>query len=166
MADLISKTQFAQLIPCHPSYVSRLVKRGLPVKNGRIPRQAALAWLNDNVIPRKRKPVRDTAVVSDSKTNETPDILSRAEADRRLTAARARLLELEVGQKEGSLLDAQEVKKVWGAHVAAVRGRLLLMPGKLTTRIAALKGDEREIFCLLDKEVRATLTELSQYRAE
>jgi hypothetical protein len=74
----------------------------------------------------------------------------------------ADLHELELGRPRRDLLPADEVKAIWSRHIHAVRDRLLLMGSKLADRVAG--QDAQACFSIIDREVRAVLTELSEYR--
>lgn len=68
--------------------------------------------------------------------------------------------ELELSEREGTLVDSERVKHEWGAMVLSVQSRFLLLPAKLAPRLAVIT-DVREIQAAIDKEVRLALTELS-----
>lgn len=77
--------------------------------------------------------------------------------------AAADLKELKRDQLKGVLLDAAEVEKQWGGMVSATRSALLLLPAKLSPRVAVV-SDVRECQALIEKEVRAVLSGLSEYQ--
>jgi phage terminase Nu1 subunit (DNA packaging protein) len=71
---------------------------------------------------------------------------------------RANLLELERRQKEGLLLPAEQVKKVWDNSVTIARTKLLAVPTRLRQRIPHLTLEEINI---AEELIRESLQELS-----
>lgn len=88
---------------------------------------------------------------------------SLVEATRRVAVERARKLQLENDQKAGRLLPVDEVRRVWSAHIAAVRTKLLALPVTLADKVhrtATLEG-AGGVERALNVAVRDVLTELA-----
>jgi phage terminase Nu1 subunit (DNA packaging protein) len=141
------------MIELHPQTISKLIEEGLPVavrgRGGRASRfnVAAVQQFMKN---------RRSAGANGPAVNVAHE---RARKER----AQARLAEQVHALRERELLPAQEVEKVWSAHVAAVRAKLLAWPSTLTDRLAraftldGIAGLERE----LNEAVRDVLRELA-----
>ncbi len=126
MAESVTKAEFARIIGRNRAYVTKLIKRGLPAnRDGTVPRKAADRWYKANVVRRDEKPAEET---QGPDTVDTPDDegTTRAEADRRLTLARARIAELELRKAEGLLVEADSVAEVWGGMISAAKARALM----------------------------------------
>ena len=72
--------------------------------------------------------------------------------------------QLDVQERQGELVRADEVERVWGEIMVNVRNRILMIPGKLAQRLSTL-SDVRECHALLDREVKEALTALAQAEA-
>jgi phage terminase Nu1 subunit (DNA packaging protein) len=71
---------------------------------------------------------------------------------------RANLLELERKQKEGLLLPAEQVEKVWANSVTIARTKLLGVPTRLRQRIPHLTLEE---IAIAEELIRESLEELA-----
>lgn len=91
--------------------------------------------------------------------------ITMAEAQRREAVAKAKQRELDLMEREGKLLAAEDVEREWSSIVSAARNRLLLMAAKLAPRIAMV-SDVRECQALIEKEVREALQKLSEPRTD
>jgi hypothetical protein len=81
------------------------------------------------------------------------------ESRKRSEFERANLLELERKQKEGLLLPAEQVQKVWANSVAIVKTKLLAVPSRLRQRIPHLTLEE---IAIAEDLIRESLEELSE----
>jgi phage terminase Nu1 subunit (DNA packaging protein) len=88
---------------------------------------------------------------------------SLAQARTRREHAAALLSEQTHAARAGQLLAAEAVAQVWGAHVSAVRARLLAWSTVLTDRVtrAAMNDGIGAVEAVLDEEVRRVLIELA-----
>ena len=80
----------------------------------------------------------------------------------RLVAAQADHEELKVAELQRSLLPSDAVLDAWEEVRAGFRTRSLAIPSKLAPRLAVIH-ERQEIQAILTAEVRAALTELSQF---
>jgi hypothetical protein len=71
---------------------------------------------------------------------------------------RANLLELERKQKEGLLLPAEQVQKVWANSVAIAKTKLLAVPSRLRQRIPHLSLEE---IAIAEDLIRESLEEIA-----
>ena len=185
MAENVTKAEFARNIGKNRAYVPLLIKRGLPVNtDGTIPKTAATRWYKANVVTRdkpvKAKPPRkskkqqppeespeETADGTEDETQDRPQYeeekIDRAEADRRLTVAKAELAELELLKARGVLVEAESVAEVWGGMICAAKARALLIPTSLASRLAR-ESDPVACEALLKQEIDQMLFELSEYQ--
>lgn len=90
------------------------------------------------------------AYLKDEKEKK-PDKNSLYLEEVRLTKARADKVELEIAEKEATLISATEVVKLWSDYILACRAKLLSIPTKLAYELAgeqnpiAIEGILREV---------------------
>jgi phage terminase Nu1 subunit (DNA packaging protein) len=181
MEQNVTKAEFARSVGVDKSYLTRLIKRGLPInQDGTVPKTAAARWYKANVVVRPKKtkekaPRKSTKRQPEPETtpeappepetepayDELPGEINRAEADRRLTLAKAELAELELLEARGILVEAGAVQEVWGAMISAAKARALLIPTSLAARIAR-ESDPVTCEELLKQEIDQMLFELSE----
>ena len=181
MAENVTKAEFARSAGVDKSYLTRLIKRGLPVNpDGLIPKAAATRWYKANVVPKDKKQKDKTPRKSTKRTpepetpagpevespaepeyEEIPNEVDRAEADRRLTLAKAELAELELLKARGVLVEADSVAEVWGAQISAAKARALRIPMSLAVRLAR-ESDPVAVEAMLKAEIDQMLFELSE----
>src|SRR6266850_8059611 len=80
---------------------------------------------------------------------------------RRYLLAAAELKEIQLAEKRGELVSISDVTATLADELTAVRGRLLAMPGHLAGQLLMM-SDPAEVERLIDEEVRAALTEITQ----
>lgn len=73
---------------------------------------------------------------------------------------KTRKTELEVARLEGSLVDVQEVAKLWATIANTVKQNLLRLPYKAAPQIVMM-GSVENITAILDTEVREILTDIA-----
>jgi hypothetical protein len=73
----------------------------------------------------------------------------------------ARLAKLEFEQKSGQVVNVEEASRTIADMVMATRDGLLAIPSRVAAIIAA-ESDVRQVYQILDEEIRQTLTSLSQ----
>jgi hypothetical protein len=76
-----------------------------------------------------------------------------------------RRLRMKVEQQEGILVNSDDVKRELENMLVSFRSRILLIPRKLSGQMAQM-GDARKVEEVLTRELRDTLTTLSQYHIE
>jgi len=150
---LLTRRALAEVLAVHMQTVTKWEREGLPVatrgrkgKPSMYDEASARAWLQ----------ARDEA----AKGPEGVDLVA---ARARKEHWQAMLAEQTHQVRAGKLLPAEDVAKVWGAEVAAVRTRLLALPQTLAARVqraGALHG-EAGVERVLHDAVREVLSELA-----
>lgn len=84
----------------------------------------------------------------------------RHESERRSAELRARLLEIDLAREEQSLMDARAVKKAWFEAGRQILQRLMGLPVRLASDLAAM-SDAAEIAILLEREMTTALERLA-----
>lgn len=84
----------------------------------------------------------------------------RAESERRSAELRARLLEIDLAREELELMDARAVKKAWFEAGRQILQRLMGLPVRLASDLAAME-DAAEIAILLEREMTTALERLA-----
>lgn len=83
-----------------------------------------------------------------------------ADAQARLTTAKARIAEIQRDRLEGELVAIADVAATVSAEYSVVRQRLLAIPSRLAPRVAG-ESDHREIHRAIEAEIVEALSELS-----
>ncbi len=78
--------------------------------------------------------------------------------------AQADLKEVTLAKERGEIMTLDEVKNIWSKLILAFKGKILILPTKLPSRIAACQN-QNEVRELLDEACRECLTELNQMDA-
>ncbi len=108
-------------------------------------------------IPKKHeKPVR-------RKGGRPAEATSLHAARTRKERALASLRELELGQKKGELLSAEEVAREWEGIVRTVRSAMLAVVSRVRSQVPTM---DQHTATLLDHEIRAALEALGGAPAE
>ena len=117
-----------------------------------------------------RQAGRERPGISQSILDKAPESVPRAsehldedlppytESQKRKAYEQANLLELERKQKEGLLLPADQVQKVWANSVAIAKTKLLAVPSRLRQRIPHLSLEE---IAIADELIRESLEEIA-----
>jgi hypothetical protein len=125
---VLTKSAFAAHLGVAKSYVSKLGNTG------------RLVLTDDGLVDVAGKP-RSLSKVTNGAPERSPDVMVPAQfADQRDRGERLKneLLEMEVGERRGELLKAQDVRAfVVGAAGTMLRGRLESLPEQLAPQIAA-----------------------------
>lgn len=179
--ELLNSTKAAELIrertgrSCTRQCLEQLCRKGrLPrscvsVKPIRLDPVMLLAEYEASVHVRPPSAKEASASVTASVVDQAPRSVSKRmtrdgdlpdynESRARSEYERANLLELERRQKEGLLLPAEQVKKVWDNSVTIARTKLLAVPTRLRQRIPHLTLEEINI---AEELIRESLQELS-----
>jgi hypothetical protein len=108
-------------------------------------------------------PPRDPETVDLPMSGSTHDIFNRARAAKEIAIAKERQLQLR--RRQGELLEAAEVELAWTRKLTSFKNRLLGLPDKMASRLAAC-SDVLECRALLDGELRSVLNALSENKAD
>ena len=160
--NLISQSEFARREGVNYSHITRLKQRGLLViRQGKVDYAASKKLIDDNADPSSAK---------FSKDGDNPHI-TFSEARTAKEAARAKLAQIEVGEKEGALIDAEILRSKLAALFTDIKTRVRAIAPKCAQEIARMKitgTDEREISVavqkILGKEHDEALLELSIWK--
>lgn len=93
--------------------------------------------------------------------NEAGDDQTLDEVKAKHEIVKTRKTELEVARLEGSLVDVNEIKKLWGGVANTVMQNMLRIPSKVSPLLVMMK-DVEHIASILDNEIRETLTQISE----
>lgn len=93
--------------------------------------------------------------------NETGDDQTLDEVKAKHEIVKTRKTELEVARLEGSLVDVNEIKKLWGGVASTVMQNMLRIPSKVSPLLVMIK-DVEHIASILDNEIRDMLTQISE----
>ena len=83
-----------------------------------------------------------------------------ADAQARLTAAKARIAEIQRDRLEGELVAIGDVAAAVSTEYSVVRQRLLAIPSRIAP-VAAAESDPRKIHDAVEREIASALSELS-----
>ncbi len=89
------------------------------------------------------------------------ELFNRARAAKEIAAAKS--MQLDLKQREGQLLDYDDVKHTWGSVFVRFKNSLLYVPGRLARKVAVC-SDEAECRQLIEDELVALLNILSETR--
>lgn len=93
--------------------------------------------------------------------NEAGDDQTLDEVKAKHEIVKTRKTELEVAKLEGSLVDVNEIKKLWGGVANTVMQNMLRIPSKVSPLLVMMK-DVEHIASILDNEIREMLTQISE----
>lgn len=93
--------------------------------------------------------------------NEAGDDQTLDEVKAKHEIVKTRKTELEVARLEGSLVDVNEIKKLWGGVANTAMQNMLRIPSKVSP-LLVMMDDVEHIASILDNEIRATLTQISE----
>jgi hypothetical protein len=150
----------------------RITRTRMDSPKPRAARQKAAAQVQEVVEqkPVQRRAERKRVMVVDQPPESVPagrigddELPEYNESRKRSEFERANLLELERKQKEGLLLPAEQVQKVWANSVAIVKTKLLAVPSRLRQRIPHLTLEE---IAIAEELIRESLEELSEGEAD
>lgn len=93
--------------------------------------------------------------------NETEGDQTLDEVKAKHEIVKTRKTELEVARLEGKLVDVNEIRRLWGGVANTVMQNMLRLPSKVSPRLVMMK-DAEIIAGIIDKEIRDTLTQISE----
>ena len=82
------------------------------------------------------------------------------DAKREHEIVKMRKTELEVARMEGTLVDVDEVRRLWAGIAANVMQKMILLPSKIAPQVVDM-GSIQVIQGIIDKEVRDVLNEIA-----
>jgi hypothetical protein len=91
--------------------------------------------------------------------------ITKNDLDKVIAARKAENEAMEIAEKKGTLVKADEVQAAWEAVISTTRSHFLLLPAKLSYKVAAL-SNAAECQAVIDTEIKAALKGLSEYRFE
>ena len=147
--------------------VSVLVRSGvIPTADGKI-----LVAEADRVLDARRNLDRSgrayqatLEAVDGDEAADSDNVIPLQEALRRKTAAQARLLETELQEKQGDLVDRETVLKEWEKVLMACKLKLEAI-GYKNAKMLAVETDPRQCQRIIDDSVRDALDELTRYNS-
>lgn len=80
----------------------------------------------------------------------------------KLTAEKRKAAEMDNEQRRGEMHTTADVERGLKSMCLNIRSRLLVLPAKLSAKIATMNGEQSEIFDLLKTEIEDALDALSQ----
>lgn len=109
---------------------------------------------------RERATPRKPAPASPGPRTKRPEPETKADADRLVAIERERKLRLENDTREGTLVEAVQVRRRSFEVARTIRDSLLNVPDRLASELAA-EGDAAKVHARLDEEIRAALIALA-----
>lgn len=143
------KSAFARRHGLTNGRISQLLGQGLPVlDNGKIPVVSADAWITANV---------------NRRTSNTKDVSSKlAKVKREREEAQRDLLRLQLAEKQDRLIDRKQAEITTFERARAERDRHMAWISRVSPVLAsALNAELRDVYTILDREMRDHLRELS-----
>lgn len=169
MADLITKGEFAKRLKTSAAYVSKLAKQGrLVMQDGKVDYEATVEGLSLHADPARAPFRKDTSNVPRGTSLGDRPTASYEQIRTAKEAARTRLTQLQVKEKEGDLVSASEVKHLLTAHITSVKTQLRAIPAKCAQEIAHMRSADMssrdrmaEVQRILLSEIDSVLKDLS-----
>jgi len=141
-----TKAAFARRLGCSQSWISQLIKKGLPLtSDGKLVQIAeALAWVRGNV----------------SSSGDNTDTPNLNDAKMRLVLANAKRAEFALERDRGTYVSRDEVRRAAQAFGRAHRDQMLNFANRFGPGIAAAAGcDAATLIGLIDARMREALLE-------
>lgn len=159
MAENLQSTQvIAKIFGVSTRRVEQLKTEGIikgqgkPTKYDLLPTiQAYIRYLSDKANGREKKQ-KDAQLETD-----------KLDAEKRIKAAKAEMVELELKELRGELHRASDVEAITTDHVMLLRSMLMALPGKVAVDMASIKTAP-EAAERMKKEVYSILDRLAAYR--
>lgn len=180
---VLGKKEFADLVGCAPSYVTKLRKEGRLVltpngrgvrvaeslklmaetRGGRDDVTAKWAELAGRVIPEPAAEASATAETPAAGDDGAPGSvrLARAEAEARKAAAQAEQEEMKTAQMRGDLIPRDDVEACLRFVGAAIRGQLDVLPDQTAPLVAPINALD-EVHAALQDACRNALEAIGQ----
>ncbi len=122
--------------------------------------------------PVSEQPARTPAEIAEKREKikrllkiESPELLNtdKINLEKLLLLERREALRLENEERRGRLWNGEEAQQAFDALVSATRSHLLLLPGKLAHRLAAV-SDIAECQAIIDREIKEAMRSLCEHR--
>lgn len=151
--SLLTRRELAEVHDVHPQTVTKWERAGMPIaERGR---RGVPSLYDPDQVDRWLKAREDAA--------ESGKVVDLTRERARKERALARLNELRYQERARELVPTDEVAEVWGAHINAVRTKLLALPITLVDRLfRAAKRGHTAVEYELEKAVREILTEIAE----
>jgi phage terminase Nu1 subunit (DNA packaging protein) len=169
---LITQAEYARQRGCSKQAVSKAVKAGrLTLIDGRIdPEIADREWARNTDPDQQQRGAPEQFEVTQQRVQasaQQPSAGERDPGDPMLVEAKARteklradLLEIEIREKRGELVDADQVRRVQFNLARSTRNALLALPARLAPLLAPI-GDASEVERHLEAEIRKICQQLA-----
>jgi hypothetical protein len=142
----LSKAAFGRRHGVGRTRVTQWIQRGLPVEGGKIPVEAGDRWVSESLDPKRRNPA---ATISESA--------------RRIEAAKARRLELQLAREVKALVPREQAERAIFARARAERDAHRAWVLRAAPVLAAeLGADARKTFEVLDRLMSEHLDDLAK----
>ncbi|PCH70207.1 MAG: hypothetical protein COC12_08530 [Rhodobacteraceae bacterium] len=147
--DELTKSAYARRHDLTNGRISQMLGQGLPVlDNGRIPVEAADAWITANINRRA------------SNSKDVTSKLSKVKQERE--EANRDLLRLQLAEKQSRLIDRKQAEVATFERARAERDRHLAWVSRVAPVLAsALNAELRDVYAILDREMRDHLRDLA-----
>lgn len=148
MGEIVNKAKLAAILGKSERALTEWQKEGMPIdKNG----------------ARGQSNLYNTAKVIEWMIKRATDSTGEMErAKLRLIVAQATSAELDVQEKQGTLITVDAMKLMWASVLGSFRARILSIPSRLTPQISGLR-DPKKIDKLLKDTLHDALNELAEY---
>ncbi|XUY27601.1 hypothetical protein RMR21_004370 [Agrobacterium sp. rho-8.1] len=144
-----SKSDFARRLNVTPAYVSKLVGRGLPIVDGKVPIESAQKWMRENTAAAPGRPKGSNGTGIDLETARVELV--------QLQSERARL---DNAKLRGELVPVEEVKKAMRAASRTTRDMFINFSSRHGAEIAGEIGVDPGTFIgILETHIRTALNE-------
>lgn len=166
----LTLAELARALGRHRNTVAAWPSRGCPVveradrdagKAWRFDLADVVAWLEAEAARKASEPLRRRLEAAERAAPDPEDDTTEREARRRKRLAEARLLELDLKEREGELLSRSDVEAGWIALASATRTRILAAPNKLG-QVVAQETEASVCAELIRAELHDALQELSE----
>lgn len=181
---LVSRRAYAEMRGVSEKAVRKAIGAGkIPLVDGMIdPEIADVAWSRNRDAGQQSKladaiaanpgaveaagastPTRDAAVAAPSVPQQQPalELAPLTQARIRATEESTAIREIQRRKLEGTLLESEEVERVWGEVLQTVKDRMRLIPDNVAPSLV-LCNDEAEIRSILMREVMDALSVASK----
>jgi hypothetical protein len=145
----LKKSAFARRHALTNGRISQMLSQGMPVlDNGKIPVEAADAWITANINRRA------------SSTKDASSKLSQVKQERE--EAQRDLLRLQLAEKQDRLIDRKQAEITTFERARAERDRHMAWVSRIAPVLAsALNAEQRDVYAILDREMRDHLRDLA-----
>lgn len=178
----VDKAELARVTGYSVSWIEKLMKQGLPIKNQGRKRSGVAttfdtAQVLDWMLAAERKKIeakyeelvrllkKQVGVVDENGNpigNAADDLMTETEAKRRERSAKAQIAELELKEKQGIMVEVAKAVAMLEKIITNCRARLLSIPSKTAAQVADVKN-AKEANTIIEREIYEALYELSNF---